>query len=208
MRKTFLKALGVGGVVVGMTAYLASAQPAGKTLIPLDVGTPDPGSTVVAGGKITVEGGGSDIWGASDNFHYAYFKQTGDFDYSVQVESLVGNSGDGGWSKAELMARMEDPANPGAPTPIDRHISNMANRPSSDTANGAPAGVNNRGPQWRAHMNTDLQPDGVTTWAGNSSWTAPNPAYPPQPPNQWLRLERVGSVFYMYTSNDGTTWNM
>ncbi len=156
-----------------------------------------PGSmTQAADGKITVIGGGSDIWGTSDNFHYAYFKVTGDFDYVMKVESLVGNSGDGGWSKVELMARVEDPAQPGVgPQGGDPHLSNMTTRKSSDTANSAPAGVNYRGPQWRAIRDNA------------SSWTTPNPGYPPNMPDNWMRLERIGSVFYMYTSNDGTTWN-
>lgn len=77
---------------------------------------------------------------------------TGDFDYVMKVESLVGNSGDGGWAKVELMARLEDPSSPGiGPQGNDPHISNMTTRPSSDTAAGGPAGVNYRGPPWRAH---------------------------------------------------------
>ena len=34
------------------------------------------------------------------------------------------------------------------------------------------------------------------------------PGVTPNMPNNWMRLERVGSVFYMYTSNDGKAWNM
>lgn len=198
--RNYWKVLLLGAALAGYTAHAAT-----PTLTGVDVGSPSyPGSTTVgADGKITVEGGGSDIWNSSDNFHYAYFKVTGDFDYVVKVESLTGNTGDGGWSKAELMARFEDPASPGVgPQGGDPHISNMTTRPSSDTppaddsGTTPAAGVNNRGPQWRA------------TRDGASSWTAPNPAYPPNMPDNWMRLERVGSVFYMYTSNDGKSWNM
>ena len=72
-----------------MAAYSASAAP---TLTGTDLGSPsNPGSVkTAADGKITVVGGGSDIWNTSDNFHYAYFKVTGDFDYVVKVESLTG----------------------------------------------------------------------------------------------------------------------
>jgi hypothetical protein len=86
-------------LLASVAAY--SSQAATPTLTGVDVGSPSSAgsTTVAADGKITVVGGGSDIWNASDNFHYAYFKATGDFDYVVKVESLVGNSGDGGWSR-------------------------------------------------------------------------------------------------------------
>jgi hypothetical protein len=181
----------------GLTAY--STQAAVPTLTGADVGAPSvPGSlttsTDATGTVYTVVGGGSDIWGTADNFYYAYFKVTGDFDYVVNVKSHVGNSGDGGWSKAELMARVDDGS--GFPQGGDVFLANMATRPSSDTANAAPAGVNNRGPQWRALRDQ------------NCSATTPNPAIPPQTANNWLRMERVGNVLYMYTSNDGLTWSM
>lgn len=180
--------------IAGVAAYQVSA--ATPTLTGIDLGTPsNPGSVTKTGDKITVVGGGSDIWNNSDNGYYAYFEVTGDFDYVVKVESLVGNSGDGGWSKAELMARQDDGSGFG-PQGGDPHISNMTTRPSSDTANGAPAGVNYRGPQWRAIRDNA------------SSWTSPNPGFPPNMPDNWMRMERIGSVFYMYTSNDGKTWSM
>lgn len=181
---------------LGLVTCSVNAQ----TLTGADVGTPSmPGSvtkTTEAGATVyTVVGGGSDIWGAADNFYYAYFKVTGDFDYVVKVASLVGNANDGGWSKAELMARVDDGS--GAPSTGDPFLANMCNRPSSDTANSAPAGVNNRGPQFRC-----LRDD-------QCSWTSPSPAYPPNANgNNWLRMERVGSVLYMYTSDDGKAWNM
>lgn len=193
------------------TSVTQAAPPAG--LKGMDVGSPSmPGTHTVAGDQITVVGGGSDIWNASDNFYYAYFPVTGDFDYVVKVENLIGNVGDGGWSKAELMARLPLDAS-ADPAGDDPHISNMANRPASDIPPTVDdvvgvAGVNNRGPQWRSHRAGEGQDPEGNDWTGVSSWTTPNPAYPPQPPNQWLRLERVGSVFYMYTSNDGSSWNM
>jgi hypothetical protein len=170
-------------------------------LTDVDVGTPSqPGSMTVsntpAGDKVyTIVGGGNDIWNTSDNFHYAYFKVTGDFDYVVRVRSLEGNAGDGGWCKAELMARLEeyDGAGPQGPDPF---IANMTTRPSSDTPPGGSAGVNYRGPQWRVNRN------------GNADWRAPSPTVPPNMPDNWVRMERIGSTFYMYWSNDGKTWSM
>ena len=100
-----------------MAAY--NVRAAAPTLTGIDLGAPsNPGSvTTAADGKITVVGGGSDIWNASDAGYYAYFKQTGDFDYVMKVESLVGNTGDGGWSKVELMVRQEETAGAGPQGP-------------------------------------------------------------------------------------------
>ncbi|MBI2948855.1 MAG: Ig-like domain-containing protein [Verrucomicrobia bacterium] len=136
----------------------------------------------IAGGKITIVGGGNDIWNTSDNFHYAYFKATGDFDYIVKVEDLQGPDN---WTKAELMARLDDGS--GAPQGGDPHISNMATRS---------AGQNELGPQWRV------------TRDGASDWRRPIPTARPTYPNTWLRMERLGSVFYLYYSTDGKNWTM
>lgn len=217
MQKAFVRTAVLAGTVIGVAAYSGLAQPA--ELTGTDIGAPNvAGFHSIASGTITVAGGGGDIWGASDSFYYAYMPVTGDFDYVVKVEQLIGNVGDGGWSKAELMARL--PSAPDAlPAADDPHLSNMTTRPSADIPNDGvttgTAGVNLRGPQWRAHRaggeaagaGGGLDPDG-NDWAGDSVWTAPSPAVPPNMPNNWMRLERVGSVLYMYYSNDGTTWTM
>jgi hypothetical protein len=203
MKYTRWKTGSLALILGGLVANGVSAQ----TLTGTDVGAPsNPGSVTstadASGGKVyTVTGGGSDIWGTADNFYYAYFKVTGDFDYICKIDSLTGNAGDGGWSKVELMARLDDGS--GVPAAGDPLIANMTTRPSSDTPATDPdtgtvgtAGVNYRGPQWRSIRDN------------NMTWTTPNPGYPPNMPNNWMRMERVGSVFYMYTSNDGQTWNM
>lgn len=182
-------------------ASVASYGVRAQTLTDVDVGTPSQaGSMTVSndasGGKVyTIVGGGSDIWGGSDNFHYAYTKVTGDFDYVMKVESLIGNSGDGGWSKVELMARQEETDGAG-PQGNDPMIANMTTRSNSDTANSAPAGVNYLGPQWRVNR------------GGNADWRTPSPVVNPSIPNNWVRLERVGTAFYMYYSTDGKTWSV
>ena len=208
MQNACIRAVRAVGAIVGLAACSGIAL--AGSLTGVDVGSPsNPGSLSVNGNQMTIVGGGADIWDASDpGFYYAYMPITGDFDYVVQVVSLVGNSGDGGWTKLELMARLDDliigsPLDGGDP-----FIANMTTRSSADTANGAPAGDNNLGPQWRAHRAGTTAPDGVTVWDGSCSWTAPTPAVAPNMPNNWMRLERVGSVFYMYWSYDGTNWAM
>src|SRR5919109_279216 len=77
----------------------------------LDVGAPAiPGETSVvqAGSAYDVKAAGSDIYATSDQFHFAYHVQSGDFDLRVRVASL---SPVHPWSKAGLMARESmDPA--------------------------------------------------------------------------------------------------
>ncbi len=151
-----------------------------------DVGTPAfAGSVEVANGEITEHGGGNDIWNNSDNFHYYYTKRTGDFDCIVRVQSLTGPNT---WSKAELMVR-ESVADGGGnlvPAGGDRFFANMATQT---------AGQNGVAAQWRDTRN------GGASWA---SW--PMPMVRPDYPDCWLRLQRIGDVFYAASSPDGATW--
>ena len=53
-------------------------------------------------GTFTVEGGGADIWGSSDSFHYVYQTFSGDGEIRARVHS-IGNTHD--WAKAGVMVR-------------------------------------------------------------------------------------------------------
>jgi hypothetical protein len=73
-----------------------------------DVGTPKAiGSTAqyIGGGvdRYLVSGGGNDIWGNADNFHFAYNEVSGDLLLSAAVTWQA--AGDNEWSKAEVMFR-------------------------------------------------------------------------------------------------------
>lgn len=59
-------------------------------------------------GSLTIVGGGSDIWGGSDNFHYFHDSWTGDFNAVVR---LVSQQNTNGWAKAGIMARETTAAN-------------------------------------------------------------------------------------------------
>jgi glucose/arabinose dehydrogenase/regulation of enolase protein 1 (concanavalin A-like superfamily) len=70
-----------------------------------------PGMTGSAGhtnGNWTVRGGGSDIWGTSDQFHYAYTTVNGDGTIIARVTSLQNTDP---WAKAGLMFRNSSAAN-------------------------------------------------------------------------------------------------
>ncbi|MSU35707.1 MAG: hypothetical protein EXS36_11475 [Pedosphaera sp.] len=144
-----------------------------------DVGAPTlAGSYKMAGGKITIVGGGNDIWGNSDNFHFAYIPVTRDFDYVIKVEDLRGPDN---WSKAELMARegTDDGSGGLLLDGPDRHISTMTTRAG---------GQNEIALQWRSDA-----PGSGSAWANDIGISTPvrRPTYP----NTCLRLERFGSQF-------------
>lgn len=162
-----------------------TVRAATPTLTPQDVGFPSlAGSTTVAGDKITVVGGGNDIWNTSDNFHFAYFPVNGDFDYIVKVESLEGPDT---WTKAGLMARAaaDDGAGNLFPDGTDPFIMNLTTRS---------AGQNEVRTQFR-----NLR-------AGSPGEIIPSPVRRPTYPNTWLRLRREGNTFTSFASEDGTNW--
>lgn len=73
-------------------------------LTPADIGGPAFGgeSFTCDGVNLTIIGGGTDIWDANDQFHYAYKTATGDFDARARLASLTQANV---WTKGGLMAR-------------------------------------------------------------------------------------------------------
>lgn len=166
-----------------MLAALAGTSLLGQTFTGSDVGAPThPGGvTNNVDGTISVNGGGDDIWNATDNFFYYYTAAAGQiWDARMRVISFTGPDY---WSKVELMVRR--PQTPGgAPAGGDPELNVCATQISQQ---------DEVRPQWRGARNA------ASTDAGGTG-IAPNF------PNQWLRLTRVGSVFTTYESQNGTTW--
>ncbi len=81
-RRTFLRAIGAGSIGLSIGALVSDTADA---------------TTVV-----TIDGGGADIWGTEDAFHYHYAPVSGDFD--VTVQSIAVENTDI-WAKAGLMVR-------------------------------------------------------------------------------------------------------
>ncbi|MEK7952316.1 LamG-like jellyroll fold domain-containing protein [Luteolibacter soli] len=147
-----------------------------------DIGGPAlAGSTVRNGNAITITAGGTDIWGTSDQFHYAHQQRTGDFDVAVRIESVVQSDL---YTKTGLMVRDSLAANA-------RHVMALV-FPSNAARNNNTGGYEF---QYRA------------TTGGSA--TALYPAAP-QPkvnyPDTWLRMRREGDTFIAYWSSDGFTW--
>ncbi len=93
-------------IAVGM--LLAAGPSALAAFVSTDIGTPGQAgsSSGTLPGPINVIGGGNDIWGNSDNFHYAYddVKVSGDF---TAIARLVSQQDTNTWAKAGIMARVD-----------------------------------------------------------------------------------------------------
>ena len=77
--------------------------------VPSDIGNPaQAGSATPVGNGFNVVGGGSDIGGIFDQFHFEYQKRSGNFDVKVRVQSLGASDA---WAKAGVMARESLEAN-------------------------------------------------------------------------------------------------
>lgn len=147
-----------------------------------DIGGPGvAGSTSANGNTLTLTGGGADIWGTSDQFHFAYQQRTGDFDISMKATSFTPAVL---YSKFGLMARASLAAN-------SPHYFIFA------WATNAARGANTSG--YEDHVRF--------TAGGNTTATYPAAGtHMVSYPNGWLRLARKGDTFIGYTSADGVTW--
>jgi hypothetical protein len=152
-----------------------------------DVGNPSiQGSVNQQAGRYEIVAGGEDIWGVSDQFHFAYILHAGDFDFKVRLETLDMPHL---YTKAGIMAR----ATLDADSP---HVYMMA------FPDNSPRNKNNGGCefQYREAAGGDsaaIYPDDYTTEP---------PEFPAQYPNTWLRLKRNGDEFTAFYSADGQSW--
>jgi regulation of enolase protein 1 (concanavalin A-like superfamily) len=126
-------------------------------------------SATVAGGTYAVTGGGADIWGSSDQFHFVYQPLSGDGEIVARVVSVQNADV---WSKAGVMMRESVAANarhammvvtPGAGTAFQRRT----------TAGGASAhtsGPSVAAPYWVRLVRTGATVTASTS-ANGSTWT-------------------------------------
>jgi regulation of enolase protein 1 (concanavalin A-like superfamily) len=154
-----------------------------------DIGSPfKQGATRQVTGGYDITAGGIDIWEASDQFHYAYIKQTGDFDLMVRLESL---SMPNLYTKAGIMARESLEA--GSP-----HAYLMV------FADNSPRNKNNGGYEFQ-YRETAGGPS-AAIYPGD--YTSEKPKFPVRYPSVWLRLKRNRDSFESFYSEDGAIWKL
>jgi regulation of enolase protein 1 (concanavalin A-like superfamily) len=143
------------------------------------------GSTKSTNDGFEVVASGKDIWDTSDQFHFAYQKQTGDFDVVVRVESVTATHL---YSRAGLMAR--ESLSPGS-----RHVFFLVfpdNRPRHKNTSAYEL-------QYRARKDSES----AAIYPPHKSGF---PAFPVAFPHAWLRLKRGGNKFTCFVSADGKSW--
>jgi hypothetical protein len=128
-------------------------------------------------GKMTLTGDGTDIWGNSDEFTFAYKTLTGDGSLVARVVDK--GTGTNTWAKAGVMIR--DSLDGGS-----THVSMDLSANTDGTAG------NGYSFQWRPVAN------GASSSADG---TAPAITVP-----YWVKIQRVGDNFTGYLSADGKTW--
>ena len=137
-------------------------------------------SSSVTGDKASITANTGDIWNNNDSMVFAYQQLSGNFDYKVRLESLD-KAAD--WSKAGWMVRT-DVNSDGKSRTI-----NLVATPSG----GLNSGKGRYAFQWR-----DVNGGGSGSTSGRDA------SYP----NTWLRLARLGSIIYGYTSSNGVDWSL
>ena len=132
-----------------------------------------------AGNALIINAGGSDIYGTNDSFLFAHLTVTNDFDYRLRVQSV--SDVDNDWDNNH------------------RHFSRaglMARDSLTDHASHMVSVFVNAG---NTFQNIYRTMRGGNTSDNNSLW-------PANGSNSWVRLQRIGAIFYTYSSGDGNEW--
>ena len=155
----------------------------------VDIGGPQfPGATVKVGTGYDLTAGGADIWGKSDQFHFAHLVHRGDFDFQVQAEA-VGLSH--AYTKAGIMVRESLMAG-------SAHVFHLVfpdNRPRNNNSGGYES---------QTRVSTDV---GCTAVYPPLKGVGPI-EFPVDYPKVWLRLTRKADRWTAWSSNDGKSWKV
>jgi regulation of enolase protein 1 (concanavalin A-like superfamily) len=137
-------------------------------------------SSSVTGDTASITANTGDIWNNNDSMVFAYQQFTGNFDYKARLQSLD-KAAD--WSKAGWMVRTDVNSDGKS-----RNI-NLIATPSG----GLNSGKGLYAFQWRD-----------SNGGGSGSTSGRDASYP----NTWLRIVRLGSIIYGFTSSNGVDWSL
>jgi glucose/arabinose dehydrogenase/regulation of enolase protein 1 (concanavalin A-like superfamily) len=190
---------------VGSGSYTALFDPVQSTMPSpwqsIDVGAPISAGTAdfaPSDQNFYVDGGGADVYGANDQFHYVYQTLNGNGTIVARVRYQTNSSS---WAKAGVMITASPTA--GAPF-VDALVSPdvSPNTPNVNcigyTVNGCDAPLPpvtptvGNGPRMQYSSTGSITP--ATTPAGFSS------------PDKWVKLQRTGNSFTSWISSDGVNW--
>jgi hypothetical protein len=154
-----------------------------------DIGAPKmKGSTAKTRDGLDMLAGGADIWGPSDQFHFAYAAQSGDFDLSARLVAL---SMADDYTKAGIMARE-------SLRPDCRHAYILA-FPDNRSRNR-----NNGGFEFQYREGVGSESKAIYP----ADFAALPPLFPVDFPDTWMRLTRSGDRFESFSSADGREWKL
>ena len=150
---------------------------------------------------VDMTAGGTDLWNADDHGYYAARPVTGNFDVKVRVAAITNEYGKGftdTWEKAAILGRVSTNAN-------SRDVVWAVGAPFFNTAAGAGVAPNPVSGGYGANQYVFGLREATGAAMGYSvSANIPWPTNTTITP--WLRLVRLGSVFYGYRSMDGMNW--
>jgi len=150
-------------------------------------------------GGVDMNAGGSDFWNAGDGGYYVAKQVTGNFDIKVRVAAITNDYYKGftdPWEKAAILARVSTNYN-------SRMVAWASGPPYLPQTATAAVSPNNVDTGYGQNLYTvgvrEVDGSGIGyNVSGNVAWqTNITP---------WLRLTRVGSVFYAFRSIDGVNW--
>jgi len=178
LARRFRNGLGVSLAALAICSHAIQSSSAQSSAVPApwsarDIGSPTPaGSSSYdsSSGTFSIDGGGGDIWGTSDKFHFVYQQVSGDVDVVARVDSLTQADQ---WSKSGVMIRASLAANSahafslvsaGKGLAFQRRTQNGGN--STNTA-----GSSATAPQWVRLVRAGTR---VTAYvsANGTSWTS------------------------------------
>ena len=159
------------------------------SLTGIDVGSPRlPGRTRQLADGYEVVAGGTDIWGETDEFHFAQVRVTGDFVLAARLESLAMADR---YTKAGLMLRA-------SPSGASEHAYLLAFGDNQER------NKNNGGLEFQFRE----RPNGPSVGVYPPQPLPVHPDFPVNFPDVWLRLTRTGAQIKAESSPDGRTWRI